>query len=221
VVRHFRTRAYAAVAGAVALTMLAAACSSSSTSGSGNATGGAGQQGQLTAGFQALNPGTGSPQRGGTLNMVGISDVSYMDYDVAYYTVDSMVLRLMVRGLYGWPAVPDHNITPSPDLATGMPVVSDNGLKQTVTIRSGVMWNTSPPRPVTAADVVRGIKRACNPSPVNFGGMADFIDTVKGLSAFCAGYPAAAASNAAALKNYVEGHNVSGITVSVTASRSS
>jgi peptide/nickel transport system substrate-binding protein len=194
--------------------MLAAACSSSSTSGSGNATGGAGQQGQLTAGFQALNPGTGSPQRGGTLNMVGISDVSYMDYDVAYYTVDSMVLRLMVRGLYGWPAVPDHNITPSPDLATGMPVVSDNGLKQTVTIRSGVMWNTSPPRPVTAADVVRGIKRACNPSPVNFGGMADFIDTVKGLSAFCAGYPAAAASNAAALKNYVEGHNVSGITTS-------
>ena len=40
-----------------------------------------------------------------------------------------------------------------------MPVVSDNGLKQTVTIRSGVMWNTNPPRPVTAADVVRGIKR--------------------------------------------------------------
>ena len=64
-----------------------------------------------------------------------------------------------------------------------MPVISDNGLKQTVTLRSGVMWNTNPPRPVTVADVVRGIKRACNPSPVSFGGMADFEATIKGLSA--------------------------------------
>ena len=95
-----------------------------------------------------------------------------------------------------------------------MPVVSDNGLKQTVTLRSGVMWNTNPPRPVTVADVVRGIKRACNPSPVSFGGMADFEATIKGLTAYCAGYPAAAGSSASALKKYIEGHNVSGITTS-------
>ena len=86
-----------------------------------------------------------------------------------------------------------------------MPVVSDNGLKQTVTIRSGVMWNTSPPRAVTAADVVRGIKRGCNPSPAFFGGMADFEATIKGLSAFCAGYPATAATNAAAMKELHRG----------------
>ena len=71
--------------------------------------------------------------------------------------------------------------------------MSDNGLKQTVTIRSGVMWNTSPPRAVTAADVVRGIKRGCNPSPAFFGGMADFEATIQGLSAFCAGYPSKSA----------------------------
>ena len=211
-VRHFRTRAYAAVAGAVTLTMLAAACSSSSTSGSGTST--TGPQ-ALTAGFQALNPGSGSPQRGGTLNEVGVSDVDYMDYDVGYYTTDYQVARLITRQLYNWPAEPNKsNITPAPDLATGMPVISDNGLKQTVTLRSGVMWNTSPARAVTAADVVRGIKRACNPSPISFGGMADFEATIQGLSAFCAGYPAKAASNAAALKSYVEGHNVSGITTS-------
>ena len=137
--------------------------------------------------------------------MVGISDVDYMDYDIGYYTTDYQVLRLMVRQLYGWQAIPGKNTTPAPDLATAMPVVSDNGLKQTVTIRSGVMWNTSPPRPVTAADVVRGIKRACNPSPVSFGGMADFEATIKGLSAFCAGYPAAAATNAAAMKKLHRG----------------
>lgn len=209
-VKHSRPRAYGALAGAVALAMLAAACSSSSTSNS--APGGAQA---VTAGWQGLNPGTGAPQRGGTLNMVGISDVNYMDYDTAYYTTDIMVQqRLMERTLYGWPAVPGNNITPAPDLATGMPVVSDNGLKQTVTIRSGVMWNTSPPRPVTAADVVRGIKRGCNPSPVAFGGMADFEATIQGLSAFCAGYPAAAASSASVMKKYIEGHNVSGITIS-------
>ena len=208
-VRHFRTRAFTAVAGAVALTMLAGACSSSKSGAAAPASQ------QLTAGWQGLNPGTGAPQRGGTLNMVGISDVDYMDYDTAYYTTDIMVQqRLMERTLYGWAAVPGNNITPEPDLATGMPVISDNGLKQTVTIRSGVMWNTSPARAVTAADVVRGIKRACNPSPVAFGGMADFETTIQGLSAFCAGYPAASATSAAVMKKYIEGHNVSGITIS-------
>ena len=210
--RHFRTRAYAAVVGAVALTMLAAACSNSSTSGNGS--GSTGQQGQLKAGFQGLNPGTGAPQRGGTLNMVGISDVDYLDYDTGYYTTDYQVARLTVRQLYGFPADPAKTTTPVPDLATAMPVVSDNGLKQTVTLRSGVMWNTNPPRPVTVADVVRGIKRACNPSPVFFGGMADFEATIKGLSEFCAGYPAKAGTDAAAMKQYIEGHNVSGITTS-------
>jgi peptide/nickel transport system substrate-binding protein len=209
VVRHFRTRAFTAVAGAVVLTMLVGACSSASKSGAA-----APAAQQLAAGWQGLNPGTGAPQRGGTLNMVGISDVQFMDYDVAYYTTDIEVNRLTERSLYGWPAIPGNNTTPSPDLATGMPVVSDNGLKQTVTVRSGVMWNTSPARAVTAADVVRGIKRACNPSPTSFGGMADFKATIQGLSAFCAGYPAAAATSASVMKKYIEGHNVSGITVS-------
>jgi len=212
-VRYFRPRAYSAVVCAAALTMLAAACSSSSTT-----SGGGGQTTQpaqtVQPGWQGLNPGTGAPQRGGTLNMVGVSDVQYMDYDLNYYTTDAQVMRLIVRGLFGWPAVPGQTTTPVPDLATGMPVVSDNGLKQTVTIRSGVMWNTSPPRPVTVQDVVRGIKRACNPSPSSFGGMADFEATIQGLSAYCAGYPAAAATSAAAMKKYIESHNVSGITTS-------
>jgi len=191
--------------------MMGAACSSSSTSGSGSNT--TGPQ-ALAAGFQAVNPGSGAPQRGGTLNEIGVSDVDYMDYDIGYYTTDYQVLRLMVRQLYNWQAIPNKTTNPVPDLATAMPVVSDNGLKQTVTLRSGVMWNTNPPRPVTVADVVRGIKRACNPSPVSFGGMADFESTIKGLSEYCAGYPEKAASSAAAMKQYIEGTNVSGITTS-------
>ena len=98
--------------------------------------------------------------------MVGISDVDYLDYDTGYYTTDYQVARLTVRQLYGFPADPAKTTTPEPDLATALPVVSDNGLKQTVTLRSGVMWNTNPPRPVTVADVVRGIKRAATRAPV-------------------------------------------------------
>ena len=93
-------------------------------------------------------------------------------------------------------------------------MATNGGKTLAVTIRSGVMWDTTPARAVTAADVVRGIKRACNPSAENFGGMADFESTIVGLTAFCKGYPAASANNAAAMKKYIEGHNVSGITTS-------
>ena len=206
----FRTRIVGGLAIAVASVTAIAACSSNSTSGSGNT--GSGAQ-QAVPGWQGLNPGTGSPQSGGTLNMIGVSDVDHLDYDIGYYTTDYQALRLYLRQLYTWPAIPGQTTTPAPDMATGMPVISDNGLKQTVTLRSGMMWNTTPPRAVTAADVVRGIKRACNPSPVSFGGMADFEATIQGLSSFCQGYPAKAATDATVLKNYVESHNVSGITV--------
>jgi peptide/nickel transport system substrate-binding protein len=211
VTRRFRPRMLTAVAGAVALTLLGAACGSAGNGHSGGSSNSRSASG-VTPGFQALNPGT--PRYGGTLNMIGVSDVDHMDYDVGYYTTDYQALRLYLRQLYSWPAIPGKTLTPVPDMATGMPVISDNGLVWQVTLRSGMMWNTSPPRPVTAADVVRGIKRSCNNSAVSFGGMADFESTIAGLTQFCANYPAAAATNAAVMKTYIETHNVSGITTS-------
>jgi peptide/nickel transport system substrate-binding protein len=215
VVRHFRPRAVGAAA-AVAVTVLAAACSSSSSSGNGSQSGtpAPASSSSLTGGQQALNPGTGTPKTGGTLNEIGVSDVEFLDYDVAYYSTDDMVQRLTVRSLYNMGNTEATATTPEPDLATGAPQVSADGKTVTVTIRSGVMWNTTPARAVTAADVARGIKRACNPSPVSFGGMADFEATIVGLTAFCQGYPKAAASDAKVMKQYIESHNVSGITAS-------
>jgi peptide/nickel transport system substrate-binding protein len=217
VVRHFRLRAIGATTTAVAVTVLTAAACSSSTS-SGGSTGptasSASGPSAPTGGNQALNPGTGSPKYGGTLNEVGVSDVKVMDYDLAYYSTDDNMLRLTERQLYSWGNTVSTSTTPEPDLATAAPAVSDGGKTVSVTIRSGVMWNTTPARAVTAADVVRGIKRACNPSAENFGGMADFESTIVGLSAFCSAYPKAAANSAPAMKAYIEGHNVSGITTS-------
>ena len=117
-VRHFRPRAYSAIVAATALTIVAAACTASSTSSPGQTTQ------ALTPGWQGLNPGTGAPQYGGTLNMVGIGDVAVMDYDIGYYRTDFQVLRLTVRQLYSWPAIPGRTLTPAPDLAAGLPVVT-------------------------------------------------------------------------------------------------
>ncbi|HTX66046.1 MAG TPA: hypothetical protein VMD31_09760, partial [Opitutaceae bacterium] len=87
VVRHFHPRAYGAMVGAVVLTILVAACTSATSS--------SGQPAQaLAPGWQGLNPGTGAPQYGGILNMVGVSDVAVMDYDIGYYRTDFQVLRL-------------------------------------------------------------------------------------------------------------------------------
>ena len=211
---HFRLHAVGA-ATAVAVAGLAAACSSSASStgstGSGASSSSA-ASGTATGG--ALNPGSGTPQKGGTLNEIGVSDVQYMDYDTAYYSTDQQVDRLSIRQLYTWGSTPATVTTAEPDLATGAPVVSNGGKTVKVTIRSGVMWDTSPARAVTAADVVRGIKRACNNSPIRFNGMADFEAAIVGLTQFCNGYPAKAANNASAMKAYIEGHNVSGITTS-------
>jgi peptide/nickel transport system substrate-binding protein len=137
-----------------------------------------------------------------------------MDYDTAYYSTDDQVMRLSVRQLYTWGNTAATATTAEPDLATGAPVTSNGGKTVKVTIRSGVMWDTTPARAVTAADVVRGIKRACNNSPIRFNGMADFEATVVGLTQFCNAYPAKAANNAAVMKQYIESHNVSGITTS-------
>jgi len=212
-VRHFRLRAMGA-ATAVALTVLAAACSSSPSTSSNSAGPSSSASASTTlSANQGLNPGTGAPKSGGTLNEVGVSDVKVMDYDLAYYSTDDQQMRLTERSLYNWGNTPSTATTPEPDLATAAPVATNGGKTVSVTIRSGVMWNSTPPRAVTAADVVRGIKRACNPSAENFGGMADFESTIVGLSAFCAAYPKASANDAAAMKKYIEGTNVSGITV--------
>jgi peptide/nickel transport system substrate-binding protein len=42
--------------------------------------------------------------------------------------------------------------------------ITNGGKTYTSHIRSGVMWNSSPPRQVTSADFLRQFKWMCNPS---------------------------------------------------------
>ena len=165
---------------------------------------------RLGSGLQALNPGTGTPRRGGTLTMLGIGDVDFMDYNLTYYSAGSLGLRMWARGLYSYPASPGKTTTPAPDLATAAPVVSRDGLTYAVTIRSGARWDTRPPRQVSAADALLGLKRACNPVQP-YGGITDFENLIRGYTAFCTGF-ARVKQTAAAIKSYINSHSIPGVT---------
>jgi hypothetical protein len=141
--------------------------------------------------------------------------VDFMDYNISYYSIGSLGQRPWVRGLYSYPAIPGAAATkPYPDLATGAPTISNGGKTVAVTIRTGAMWNTSPPRQVTAADAVIGLKRSCNPIQP-FGGLPDFQTLIAGYEDFCNGFTKLGSSaTPAAMKKYIDTHQISGVTAS-------
>ncbi len=90
--------------------------------------------------------------------------------------------------------------------------MSADGLKATWTIREGAQWNTDPPRQVTAEDAIRGVKITCNPAQP-FGGTPDYLDLIVGFSDFCAGFSKVAPDDPAAIAEYMNTHDVEGLTV--------
>jgi peptide/nickel transport system substrate-binding protein len=161
--------------------------------------------------------GTGTaaqPVTGGTLNMLGSGDVDYMDPNISYYSIGYLALRLWSRQLFTYPADKGKATTPVPDLATDLPTtanggVSADGTTYTIKIRQGAQWNTSPARQVTAQDVVRGVKRTCNPVQP-FGGTPDFASLINGYQAFCDGF-AKVGKTAAAIGAYIESTDLPGV----------
>jgi peptide/nickel transport system substrate-binding protein len=155
----------------------------------------------------------GTPKTGGTLTVLGQGDVDEaLDINIGYYTLDSLAYDLYNRPLYTYPSTMCQTYTDAPDIASGPPVVSDGGLKYAVTIRTGAMWDTTPPTQVNAADVVRGVKRSCNPN-TPYGGQPDFSDILAGYSTFCAGFAKVSSTSASAMASYINGNQISGVTV--------
>ena len=184
-----------------AAAFLAAGCSSGGTV-SGTSTG------QPAAG--------GAPQRGGTLTMLGQSDIFNLDTVSAYYTVSNMLERMFTRQLFSY-GDPSGGSTPPPvvpDIATTIPTaanggITDGGKTVTVHIRPGVKWDTTPARQVTAGDFVREFKMLCNPSsPVGAPGY--FTNTIVGMAAYCAGF-AKVPGTVAGIAGYVNSHPLAGV----------
>src|SRR3954447_15247923 len=152
-----------------------------------------------------------TPVPGGTLNVLSSSDTDYLDPNISYYAIGYSYLRPFSRQLYSYPAVEGEADRVQPDLATDLPTVSDDGLTYTVTLRPGVLWNTSPPRQVTAADVVRGVKVTCNPAQP-FGGLPEIANVIAGMRHFCHGF-AQVRLTARAIGRYVDNNDLPGVAV--------
>ncbi len=184
------------IAALTACGFLAAACS--------------GQSGQTPSSASAV------PQRGGTLTLAGVGDVDFLDPTAGYNTDTHTEERAWTRQLFSYPASTNATAvdTPVPDVASVIPTaqnggISDGGLTYTIHLRSGVMWNSTPARAVTAEDFVRSFERMCNPvAPVGAPGY--FTSTIVGMAAYCQA-ESKIPGTATAIANFINSRSISGV----------
>ena len=176
----------------------------------------------LTACTPADSSETGSSDEpsavtGGTLRLAGNSDVLYLDPASAYSAPDYQIHRALTRTLFAHvPAGDDSGNTEIvPDLALEIPTrdnggISEDGLVYTVELQEDVEFDAPDgPRETVAEDVVRAVKRICNPvSPSN--ALSYFTDTIVGLAAYCEGF-AEVDPNIEPIREYIEGNDIEGV----------
>jgi peptide/nickel transport system substrate-binding protein len=170
-----------------------------------------------TAGARGERHAAG-PTKGGTLKLLGTSDIFNLDTVSAYYTVSSLLERMFTRQLVSYPNAPSFldSIKIVPDVATTVPSkgngISADGKTYTFHLRPGVMWNTSPARAVTAADFQLEFKMLCNPAAPN-AAPGYFTSTIVGMKAYCDGF-AKVKATAPAIAAYVKAHPLAGVAAS-------
>src|SRR5262245_17260396 len=164
----------------------------------------------------STSSGQAKAQRGGTLRLLGQSDIFNLDTVSGYYTVVNILERAYTRQLLSYPNAPTFlkQIQLAPDIATAVPTrgnggISADGKTYTLHLKSGVKWDTSPPRQVTAGDFVREFKLLCNPaSPTGAPGY--FTSTIVGMTRYCDGF-AKVSAKAPAIEQYVNSHALPGV----------
>ena len=133
----------------------------------------------------------GPPRRGGTLTMVGNSDIDHLLTTSGYVTSSLVLFQTFARELVAYPPLPDYEARTqaAADLAVELPTranggISADGRVYRLRLRSGVRWTSTPPRAVTAQDFVRAFKLFCNPvSPV--GSPSYYTTTIAGMADYC------------------------------------
>lgn len=151
--------------------------------------------------------------KGGTLKLAHLKDLTHYDTNQAYEVrAWGYHLRATVRTLMHYETTTDEKKrdVPVPDMAASNPEISADGLTYTFTLKKGIKYAPPIGRETTTADIVRGIKRLCDPNGVS-GGLSYYEATIKGMDTFCAGFAKIKKESAAAAKEYVEGHEVEGM----------
>ncbi len=156
------------------------------------------------------------PHKGGTLNLIGQGDVDHLDTSSIYSGVTYTIERAFTRQLVTYPATGLTSMPANlvPDIATTVPTVANGGVTNagrtyTYHLKTGVRWNTSPARQLTASDVVRGIELLCNPaSPTGAPGY--YESTIVGMQSYCKAF-LAVKPTAAAIGAFVAGHKLAGV----------
>src|SRR4051812_27282709 len=160
-----------------------------------------------------------APRLGGTLRYYGPGGMDHVDPAAAYYAFSHQMIRLFTRQLFSYRTTLDESaLRPVPDLAVEIPTVENGGLsadgrRYTIPMRLGTHWDTSPPREVTAGDVIRGFKRMCNPV-AGAGAISFYTSTIVGMAEFAAGYRAAfdgVTPTAPAMAEYQNSHEIAGL----------
>ncbi len=123
-------------------------------------------------------------KEGGTLTVLAVNDIISLDPGAQYYQYDYMVVSQPgQRALYGWKA---GETKPTPDLASGMPQVSDGGRKVTIKLKRGVKFSPPVNREATSADVKYAMERIFLPQVGN-GYASVYFGALKGATEYSEG----------------------------------
>lgn len=166
------------------------------------------------AGGGSAAPGgeDGKAQTGGTLKVLANGDVDRLDPQLTAYVPVNAVVRTISRSILSYESSNDVDarIALTGDLAEAVPEASEDGLSYEIKLRDGITWDAPDgARPIVASDVARGIERICNPHiGAALGGY--FISLIEGMGEYCEGFEAVA-PEAAAMKEYIEANDISGI----------
>ncbi|MEM5584738.1 ABC transporter substrate-binding protein [Roseibium sp. AS2] len=167
--------------------------------------------------------GNTAPETGGVLELLGPGGPDHIDTASAYYATSGQILRALTRQLFAYPATHDLSdavkaFTPAADIAETIPTTENGGISAdgrvvTIKLREGVRWDTTPPREVTAEDIIRGLKRLPNPVS-SAGALHYFTSTIDGYADYAAAYEAAfegKPATAAGLADFQNSHEIAGL----------
>lgn len=167
----------------------------------------------------------GEPTHGGTLRLRTIERIEPLDPALAHGAATRQLLWATSRQLFAYPPTTypaglGRPPLPVPDLAAELPsrangTVSADRLRWTVRLRTDVRWDTTPPRPVTAHDVLRGLKRLAGPT-ARAAALAPLTEAIAGLGdyhAACRRFFAHTRPTAAACAAFAARHDIVGIRV--------